>query len=94
MNNEKYNLNKRNYYLNNIPIEEALETYFEHLEHYFNNNETEEILVTIDFREWKPDKQFYSPKIDIPGNLFKWENLSPNNLEILVVDREEPIKEN
>ena len=58
------------------------------------NTLPEEILVTIDFREWKPDKQFYSPKIDIPGNLFKWENLSPNNLEILVVDREEPIKEN
>ena len=54
----------------------------------------EDILVTIDFREWSPKKQFYSPKIDIPNNLFKWENLSPNNLEILVVDREEPIKDN
>ena len=27
MNNEKYNINTRNYYLNNIPIEEALESY-------------------------------------------------------------------
>ena len=58
------------------------------------NTLPQDILVTIDFRDWKPDKQFYSPKIDIPNNLFKWENLSPNNLEILVVDREEPIKEN
>ena len=54
----------------------------------------EDILVTIDFKDWRPDKQFYSPKIEIPNSLFKWENLSPNNLEILVVDREEPIKEN
>ena len=58
------------------------------------NTLPEDILVTIDFREWRPEKQFYSPKIDIPNNLFKWENLSPNNLEILVVDREEPIKDN
>ena len=58
------------------------------------NTLPEDILVTIDFSEWSPKKQFYSPKIDIPNNLFKWENLSPNNLEILVVDREEPIKDN
>ena len=58
------------------------------------NTLPEDILVTIDFRDWKPDKQFYSPKISIPSSLFKWENLSPNNLEILVVDREEPIKDN
>ena len=38
MNNEKYNINTRNYYLNNIPIEEALESYFNHLENYFNEN--------------------------------------------------------
>ncbi len=55
------------------------------------NTLPEDILVTIDFRDWRPDKQFYSPKIIIPNNLFKWENLSPNNLEILVVDREKPI---
>tara|TARA_B100000131_G_scaffold49840_1_gene44451 strand:+ start:13372 stop:14373 length:1002 start_codon:yes stop_codon:yes gene_type:complete len=58
------------------------------------NTLPEDILVTIDFKDWRPDKQFYSPKIEIPNSLFKWENLSPNNLEILVVDREEPIKEN
>ena len=46
MNNEKYNINTRNYYLNNIPIEEALESYFKHLENYFDTLETEEILVT------------------------------------------------
>ena len=46
MNNEKYNINTRNYYLNNIPIEEALASYFNHLENYFNAIDTEEILVT------------------------------------------------
>ena len=46
MNNEKYNINMRNYYLDNIPIEEALESYFKHLKNYFDTLETEEILVT------------------------------------------------
>jgi len=57
----------------------------------------EDILVTIDFNNWTVEKQFYSPSIKIPDNISKWENLTPNNLEILVVksiDSEEPIKEN
>ena len=54
----------------------------------------EDILVTIDFKDWNVKKQFYSPSVKIPDSISKWENLTPNNLEILVVDREEPIKEN
>ena len=54
----------------------------------------EDILVTIDFKDWNIEKQFYSPSVKIPDSISKWENLTPNNLEILVVDREEPIKEN
>ena len=54
----------------------------------------EDIVVTIDFKDWNVKKQFYSPSVKIPDSISKWENLTPNNLEILVVDREEPIKEN
>ena len=54
----------------------------------------EDILVTIDFKDWNVKKQFYSPSVKIPDSISKWENLTPNKLEILVVDREEPIKEN
>ena len=54
----------------------------------------EDILVTIDFKDWNIEKQFYSPRVKIPDSISKWENLTPNNLEILVVAREEPIKEN
>ena len=46
------------------------------------------------FKDWNIEKQFYSPSVKIPDSISKWENLTPNNLEILVVDREEPIKEN
>ncbi|GIT10492.1 MAG: hypothetical protein CM1200mP31_6610 [Candidatus Neomarinimicrobiota bacterium] len=48
----------------------------------------EDILVTIDFKDWNVKKQFYSPSVKIPDSISKWENLTPNNLEILVVDGE------
>ncbi len=45
----------------------------------------EDIDVIIDFDFWNSDKQFYSPKIKLPDYLIEWKDLSPNNLEILVI---------
>jgi hypothetical protein len=39
----------------------------------------------IDFSLWNSDKQFYSPKINLPEYLIDWKDLSPSNLEILVI---------
>ena len=36
-------------------------------------------------KSWKVDKQFYSPEIKIPDTIMEWKDLSPNNLEILVI---------
>ena len=44
----------------------------------------EDINVIIDFDYWNSDKQFYSPSIKLPEYLIEWNDLSPNNLEILV----------
>ena len=45
-----------------------------------------DIDVIIDFeKSWNQDKQFYSPNIKIPDYLLEWKDLSPNNLEILVI---------
>jgi len=45
-----------------------------------------DIEVMINFeKSWKDDKQFYSPVIKIPDNIMEWKDLSPNNLEILVI---------
>ena len=45
-----------------------------------------DIEVLINFEKyWTPDKQFYSPEVRIPGALMEWKDLSPNNLEILVI---------
>ena len=45
----------------------------------------EDIDVIIDFDFWNSDKQFYSPSIKLPEYLIEWKDLSPNNLEILVI---------
>ena len=44
-----------------------------------------DIDVIIDFSSWNSDKQFYSPKINLPEYLIEWKDLSPSNLEILVI---------
>ena len=45
----------------------------------------EDIDVIIDFDYWNSEKQFYSPSINLPDFLIEWKDLSPNNLEILVI---------
>ena len=45
----------------------------------------EDIDVIIDFDLWNSEKQFYSPSIKLPEFLIEWKDLSPNNLEILVI---------
>ena len=46
---------------------------------------SEDIDVIIDFDLWNSEKQFYSPSIKLPDYLIEWKDLSPNNLEILVI---------
>ena len=45
----------------------------------------EDIDVIIDFDLWSSEKQFYTPTIKLPDYLIEWKDLSPNNLEILVI---------
>ena len=45
----------------------------------------EDIDVIINFDLWNSEKQFYSPTIKLPDYLIEWKDLSPNNLEILVI---------
>ena len=48
--------------------------------------ESTDIEVLINFeKSWSADKQFYSPEVKIPDSILEWKDLSPNNLEILVI---------
>ena len=49
------------------------------------NTAPENIDVIIDFDYWNSEKQFYTPEIKLPDYLIEWKDLSPNNLEILVI---------
>ena len=49
------------------------------------NTAPENIDVIIDFEYWNSERQFYTPKIQLPDYLIEWKDLSPNNLEILVI---------
>ena len=42
-----------------------------------------DVIINFDF--WNSEKQFYSPEIKLPDYLIEWKDLSPNNLEILVI---------
>ena len=45
-----------------------------------------DIEVFINFQEsLTPYKKFYSPEVRIPDSIMEWKDLSPNNLEILVI---------
>ena len=43
-----------------------------------------EVLINFE-KSWSADKQFYSPEVRIPDSILEWKELSPNNLEILVI---------
>ena len=43
-----------------------------------------EVLINFE-KSWTADKQFYSPEVRIPDSILEWKDLSPNNLEILVI---------
>jgi YbbR domain-containing protein len=48
--------------------------------------QSSDIEVLINFeKSWAPDQQFYSPEVKIPDTILEWKDLSPNNLEILVI---------
>ena len=43
-----------------------------------------EVLINFE-KSWSAEKQFYSPVVKIPDSILEWKDLSPNNLEILVI---------
>lgn len=45
----------------------------------------DDIKLTIDFnRQWKLDRQFYEPQVNVPTSVINWQDLSPPNVELIV----------
>ena len=43
-----------------------------------------DISISVDFINWKPQKQFYELQINVPTDVMKWMDLSPRNIELIV----------
>ena len=41
-----------------------------------------DISVIVDFKSWKLEKNFYTPKISVPFNILNWKDLSPRTIEL------------
>ena len=51
---------------------------------YIANLEPNDIYISVDFINWKPQKQFYELKVYVPKDVIKWMDLSPRNIELIV----------
>jgi len=46
----------------------------------------DDIILTIDFNsQWNPNRQFYEPQVEVPLNVIDWQDLSPPNVELIVM---------
>tara|TARA_Y100000816_G_scaffold182207_1_gene131922 strand:+ start:1455 stop:2390 length:936 start_codon:yes stop_codon:yes gene_type:complete len=43
-----------------------------------------DINVSVDFSKWNPSVQFYPIQVDVPSDIIKWMDLSPQNIELIV----------
>ena len=41
-----------------------------------------DILVVVDFKRWKIEKNFYTPDVSIPYDILNWKDLSPRSIEL------------
>ena len=49
--------------------------------------EANDIIITVDFYDWKPQQQFYTIDVSVPNDVIKWMDLSPQNIELVVTKR-------
>ena len=40
--------------------------------------------INVDFSEWKPSVKFYPIQVEVPSDIIKWMDLSPQNIELIV----------
>ena len=40
--------------------------------------------INVDFSKWKPSVKFYPIQVEVPSDIIKWMDLSPQNIELIV----------
>ena len=51
---------------------------------YIASLKPNDIYISVDFNNWKSQKQFYELKVNVPKDVMKWMDLSPRNIELIV----------
>ena len=54
---------------------------------YIASLEPNDISISVDFINWKPQKQFYELQVYVPNDVIKWMDLSPRNIELIVTKK-------
>ena len=51
---------------------------------YIASLKPNDIYISVDFNNWKSQKQFYELQVNVPKDVMKWMDLSPRNIELIV----------
>ena len=51
---------------------------------YISSINPSELEVSVDFNNWRKDKQFYEIRVKAPNDVIDWMDLSPMSIELIV----------
>ena len=51
---------------------------------YISSIKPSELEVSVDFNNWRKDKQFYEIRVKAPNDVIDWMDLSPMSIELIV----------
>ena len=54
---------------------------------FISNLKPENLIISVDFNDWNPKKQFYDLNVKTPDDVISWMDLSPQNVELVVTKR-------
>ena len=54
---------------------------------YIASLKAKDIFISVDFNNWKSQKQFYELQVNVPKDVMKWMDLSPRNIELIVTKK-------
>ena len=49
--------------------------------------EPEDIAISVDFKLWNNQQQFYELRVRTPDDILEWMDLSPQQIELVVTKR-------
>ena len=51
---------------------------------FISSLKPKDLNINVDFSKWKPSVKFYPIQVEVPSDIIKWMDLSPQNIELIV----------